>query len=368
MATHKNNDNSKITIYDIAKELGLSPSTVGHALNGTGRISENTRDRVTLAAAKMGYQPSLVAKSLSNNRTFTIGVIVPSISIPAYSAMVNGVESVAYDAGYNIILCCSQFDQQREAQYLQMLRNRRVEGIVIIPTRRVISHKKQLEQLIKIDDSGLPLVVLEQNIHEENLTKVVMDNFNGAKKITNHLISLGHKNIGFLNLGYEETDFAGNERFAGYKAALSEAGLQFHEQLAAQGATITSLEDEQYPSDSFARYYEDAGRPSAIFAVCDALAIKIIRDCNLMGLKVPEDIAIAGFDNIQLAGLINPPLTTVQQPARDMGKRAADIVLGRIDGRIEYQVSEKVQGKLVIRESCGVKLQSHESEERITIK
>ena len=344
---------SKITIYDIAKELGLSPSTVGHALNGTGRISKETGKRVALAAARMGYQPSLIAKSLSKNRTNTIGVVVPAIGNAAYSAMVNGIESVAYNAGYNIILCCSEFDQNRETQYLEMLRNRRVEGIVIIPSRRVISHKSQIDQLKSIDDSGLPVVVLEQNILEDSLTKVVMDNFSGAKLIVNHLIEAGHKRIGFLHLGYEDTDFAGNERFAGYKAALSEAGLQFSSELAAQGATITSFDDDVYLPHRFAAYYEAAGRPSAVFAVCDMLAIKIIRDCSMIGLRVPDELAVAGYDNIAMSGLTTPPLTTVHQPAMEMGRRAADLVLDRIEGKVQCYMNERIQGRLIVRQSCG---------------
>ncbi|MCE5198623.1 MAG: LacI family DNA-binding transcriptional regulator [Armatimonadota bacterium] len=353
----KNNSNSKITIYDIAKELGLSAGTVGHALNGTGRISADTQKRVVQAAARMGYRPSMIAKSLSKNRTYTLGVVAPVIGNTAYSAMVNGIESVAYNAGYNIILCCSEFDQHRETQYLEMLRERRVEGIVIIPSRRVVSYKDQIDHLLKIEDSGLPVVVLEQNILQDNLTKIVMDNHSGAKKIVNHLIELGHKRIGFLHLGAEETDFAGNERFAGYKEALSDAGLCFSEELIAQASSISDYECDTYDKAQFEAYYEAAGRPSAVFAVCDMLAIKIIRSCNMIGLRVPDDIAVVGFDNIAVSGLVTPPLTTIHQPAVEMGKRAADLALGRIDGRLECPVSEKIQGKLVIRQSCGASLE-----------
>lgn len=344
---------SKITIYDIARELGLSAGTVGHALNGTGRISENTRKQVVLAATKMGYRPSLIAKSLSSSRTSTLGVMTPVIGNTAYSAMVNGIESVAYDAGYNIILCCSEFDQNREDHYLEMLRSRGVEGIVTIPSRRVISHAGQIEHILRIEDSGVPVVVLEQNIAEDSLTRVIMDNHSSAKRIARHLISLGHERIGFLHLGREETDFAGNERFAGYRDALREAGLFFSEEMAAQAASISDYECDRYDQAQFERYYEAAGRPSAIFAVCDMLAIKIILACHMIGLRIPEDIAVVGFDNIAVSGLVNPPLTTIHQPAYQMGKRAADLVLGRIDGRLDCPVSEKIQGKLIVRQSCG---------------
>jgi len=348
-----NNSNSKITIYDIAKELGLSPGTIGHALNGTGRIGANTQKRVVQAAARMGYRPSLIAKSLSKNRTYTLGVVAPIIGNTAYSAMVSGIESVAYNAGYNIILCCSEFNQRRETQYLEMLRDRRVEGIVIIPSRRVISYKEQIDHLLKIENSGLPVVVLEQNIAQDNLTKIIMDNHSGAKKIVNHLIGLGHKRIGFLHMGTEDTDFAGNERFAGYKEALFDAGLCFSEELNAQASSISEYECDTYDQAQFKDYYEAAGRPSAVFAVCDTLAIKIIRACNMIGLRVPDDIAVVGFDNIAVSGLLTPPLTTVHQPAVEMGKRAADLALGRIDGRLECSVTEKLQGKLIVRQSCG---------------
>ncbi len=355
--------NSKTTIYDIARELGLSPGTVGHALNGTGRVHADTRKRVVQAAARMGYTPSLVAKSLSRNRTCTLGVVVPVIGNTAYSAMVNGIESIAYVAGYNIIMCCSEFDQNRETHYLEMLRDRRVDGIVVIPSRRVVSHRDQIDHLLRIEDSGVPVVVLEQNIDEDNLTKIVMDNYAGAKRIVNHLIGLGHERIGFLHLGREETDFAGNERFAGYRDALSEAGLCFSEELSAQASSISEYECDSYDQAGFRAYYENAGCPSVVFAVCDLLAIKIIRACNMIGLRVPEDVAVVGFDNIAVSGLVTPPLTTIHQPAVEMGRRAADLVLGRIDGRLKYPVSEKILGRLIVRQSCGAGLRGETLEE-----
>lgn len=354
--TMRKDSNSKVTIYDIAGQLGLSPGTVGHALNGTGRISADTRKRVVQAAARMGFRPSLVAKSLSRSRTSTLGVVVPVIGNTAYSAMVNGIEGIAYSAGYNILMCCSEFDQRRETHYLEMLRDRRVEGIVVIPSRRVESHRDQIDNLLRIEHSGVPVVVLEQNIDEDSLTKIVMDNHAGAKKIVNHLIGLGHKRIGFLHLGHEETDFAGNERFAGYREALSEAGLCFSEELSAQASSISEYECDSYDQARFQAYYETAGQPSAVFAVCDMLAVKIIRACNMIGLRVPEDIAVVGFDNIAVSGLVTPPLTTIHQPAFEMGKRAADLVMGRIDGRLSCPVSESVQGKLIVRQSCGADL------------
>ena len=343
----------KVTIYDIAKAMGLYPSTVGHALNGTGRVSQKTCERVTEYAAQMGYRPSLVAKSLSNSRTKTLGVLVPIIGNTAYSAMVSGIEDTAYQNGYNIILCCSEFDQSREHQYLEMLCNRRVEGIITIPSRRVSSHQKQIEHLLRIQQGGLPLVLLEQNLQEPMLPRVVMDNFGAAKRMTQHLISLGHRRIGFLHLGYEQTDFAGNDRYAGYRAALDEAGIEFTPQWYAQAATISVYEDQGDSKSQFEDYYNAVGKPSAIFAVNDILAIKLIQACQMCGLDVPSDIAVVGFDNITVSALINPPLTTINQPAVDMGRKAAELLLQYIAGDITEPQHTELNGELVVRKSCG---------------
>ncbi|MHB1462583.1 MAG: LacI family DNA-binding transcriptional regulator [Armatimonadota bacterium] len=344
---------SPVTIYDIARQLGLSPSTVGHALNGTGRVSQKTCERVVEAAAKMGYRPSLVAKSLSNSRTRTLGVLVPIIGNTAYSNMVHGIEAAAYQAGYNIILCCSEFDQNREHQYLEMLCNRRVEGIIVIPSRRVNSHKQQVDHLVKIQQSGIPLVVLEQNLPDQRLSRVVMDNYGAAKQLVQHLITLHHERIGFLHLGYEQTDYAGNERFNGYLAALSEAGLHYTSTLSAQAATVSVYEDEGDSKAQFEAYYQAANQPSAVFAVNDILAIKLIQACQMIGLRVPEDVAVVGFDNITVSALISPPLTTIYQPAEEMGKRATELIFDAIHGQLQTSVHEVLPGKLIVRQSCG---------------
>lgn len=347
----------KVTICDIARELGVSPSTVGRALDGTGRIGEKTRKRVMEAASRMGYKPSLVAKSLASNKTCSLGVVMPMLGDTAFSTMLNGIENVAYDAGYNITICCSQHDANRQQHYLELLQSRRVDGIIIVPART--DDESYIEQLVKIEESGLPIVVLSQNIKDDRLSKVVSDNYSDAKKAVDYLIKLGHKKIGFLHLGIQKSEYAANERLAGYRDALREAGLKYSPDLVSEAVIDSIPPDHGDQPLLFSPYYETSGHPTAILAVCDMLGIKIIQACNEMGLRVPHDIAVVGIDDIIVSAYTTPSLTTVHQPTEEIGRRAADILLGRIDGTIKYQVHEKIQGgRLIIRQSCGAMLAS----------
>ncbi len=353
---NKPQPNRSVTIYDIAKELGLASSTVARALNGATCISEKTRKRVLEAAAKMGYQPSLIARSLSSSRTKTIGVLVPMIGDTAYSAMVKGIENVAYNAGYNVTLCCSEFDPARQKHYLDMLQNRRVEGIIVIPS--VWADDREIDRLAKIDDSGLPVIILEQNIPDNRLSRVVVDNYGGAKEIVNHLIRLGHQRIGCLRYDLGDCNYPGKERYAGYRAAMADAGLPCPDGLTS--IADPALNDTGNQPVHFTHYYESAGRPTAVFAVDDMLAIKTIKACGQVGLRVPEDIAVVGFDDLLVSAYTVPGLTTVHQPATEIGRRAADLLFGRIDGKLTYQVQERIAGRLIVRESCGAALHARD--------
>ncbi len=342
-----------ITICDVAAELGLSPSGVSKALKGIGRISKETCERVRETADRMGYRPSFVARSLVTQRTSTIGIVVPVLEDSSCSQMVDGIESVIRKRGYSMFVSTENPDPNYVNEPYDNLRGRRVEGIIPV---LLLDHKNitpTVSLLLSIEDQGTPVVVLDQSSLGVGLTTVGSDNCAGSKRIVEHLISLGHKRIGHVYMG----DFVRNERELGYRAAMNDAGLEIDESLVAPLGE-KDVRSRNPVIESFAQYMRDAGRPTAIFAIDDALAIKVIRACHILGLAVPKDVAVAGYGDIMVAEHTIPSLTTVHVPAFEMGVRAAEILFDRISGKLTEHTSETLAGRLIVRESCGADIWS----------
>jgi len=340
-------NNREVTICDIAAKLGISASAVSQALKGTGRIGNETRERVRKIAGEMGYRPSLVARSLVTQRTSTIGVVVPVMGDTHYSRMLDGIESVVSKRGYNVILCSFNSDYGCTEDSYHSLLNRRVEGIITAPLFTDTSYQQTIQVLLGLEARGFPVVVLDQNNLDPGLSTVSSDNYSGAKKMAEHLISLGHKRIGYL-----QVDVSRHDRENGFKDAMYEAGLEVDEPVFASIRT-TGPRDSDPVIESFAQYMRDAGKPTAVFVTCDMLAIKIIRACHVLNIRVPEDLAVVGYDDILTSEHTIPSLTTVHQPAFEMGVRAAEVLFDRIAGRLDKHVNVVLKSRLVIRESCG---------------
>ncbi len=352
----QDNMQKSVTIYDLARQLEVSATTVSRALNNRGRMTERTRQRILQAASKYNYKPSLVAKSLIHQRTKTLGVVVPMIGNTAYSPMVRGIEQIAYEKGYNIILCDTDINLTKEQRYVEMLTQRRVEGVIIIPfAERTTSDYDYIKQL---EQEGIKVVIMEQNIPFCEFNRVVPDNRGDARQIVGHLINLGHKKIGLAHLGLCHWDVAGMERWDGYKLALEEAGIEYNEKLVIQAGQATVVEDKALLFDAIVDYLRQPERPEAIFATTDMLAIKIMSIICSLGLRVPEDVAVVGFDDVLMSGYTSPPLTTVRQPAEQIGRRSAEIIFSLIedDGdEITLPIHERISGELIVRKSCGQK-------------
>jgi len=357
MTNNDNTNKSRVTIYDIAKHMGLSPCTVNRALTNTGRVSEETRRRVIDVAAQLGYRPSFVARSLKNSSTKLIGVVVPLLGATIYSSMVQGVERAVYERGYNIVVCLTECDREREDHLYDLLYQRRVEGLISVSYS---PHEpgEPYKELLDMEDRGIPVVAMEQNITENRVCKVVVDNFGAAKEITEHLISLGHTRIGHAHIGLSNWDFSGRERLAGYQAALAEAGIERDDALV--GTVVPHVNnpfDESSLEKPFLDYMKRA-RPTAVFVNHDMLALKILQVCAFSGIRVPQDLAIVGFDDILASAYTIPPLTTIHQPSVELGERAAEILFQRIEGKLKVHVHERMLGRLIVRESCGARLAS----------
>lgn len=339
-----------VTIKDIAKTLGISTSTVSRALRDSYEISPETKQLVLDCAEKLNYRPNPIALSLKEKRSRSIGVVVCEIANSFFSQVINGIESIAYDRGYNVIISQSRESYEREVIDLQYLASRSVDGLLIT----LSTETSDLQHLKGLHERGLPIVLFDRITDEINTHKVIVDNFQGAFDATEHLIQNGHKNIAAIT----NSEFLSitHERLSGYKEALIRNGLEVKEsfiQPCFYGGMIFDEIDE-----AINKLLSQRVKPDAIFTTSDKLTTGCLKSFKRRGIKVPDDISLVGFSNSDLAELIDPPLTIVRQPAYDMGKDATELLLQLIESKRPTKEFEKriLTPELQIRESSMKKL------------
>ena len=339
-----------ITIKDIAKALGLSTSTVSRALTDSYQISPETKKLVLEYAKKNHYHPNPIALSLKERRTRSIGVIVCEIANSFFSQVINGIESIAYDKGYHVIIAQSHESYQREILNLQYLSSRSIDGLLI----SVSNETSNVEHLTELYDKGFPIVFFDRVVDEMQTHKVIVNNFKGAFDATEHLIKNGYRQI--AHLSNSENLSITRERVAGYREALkqhqldaSDAYLRFCSHGGMIYAEVEKSLDELLNQES---------RPDAIFASADRLTTSCLRYFKAKGLRVPEDIGLIGFSNSDLTDLLHPPLSIVRQPAFEMGEIATDFLIKQIESKRPVTEFEKkiLEPELVIRNSSGKEL------------
>ena len=346
--------NKPPTMHDLAADLKISATTVWRALHNHGRVSDKTRERVLDRAKEIRFVPSLIAQNLLHGRTKTLGVIVPMIGHPVFSALIGKVESVAFERGYNIILCDAQLDVAREAEYARMLLRRRAEGVIVVPFSK---RSRQWDaHLVELQQHNIPVILLEHELPTNRFAKVVADNFGAAHAMTRHLIKLGHERIAFAFHPVHERDLVGRERLAGFNQAMAEAGLTKKSRLLLDASEFGERQVLHYRREKIVECFSRINRPTALFAGMDMLAIHVMETLREMGLQIPRDVAVAGFDNVEFSQLTQPPLTTVQQPTEEMGRLATEMLFDRIEGKNNPRkkaLCERLPCQLVIRQSCG---------------
>lgn len=336
----------QVTIKDIARELGISPSTVSRALKDHPDISVETKKAVNELAEKLNYQPNIVALSLRQKKTNTIGVIIPEIVHFFFSTVISGIEDVAYNAGYNVILSQSGESYQREVTDMRALFNSRVDGMLISISRETTN----FDHIESIISKGVPIVFYDRMYNNPNTSKVIVDDFEGAKEVVLHLIDQGCKRIAHIqsapNLIISE------DRLRGYKEALKERKIEFKEKLIFNCETGTLEEGKKVTQKIFSQ----PNPPDAIFANNDPLAMGAMTAIKEKGLKIPQEVAVAGFSNWFFDELMEPSLTSVDQPGFQMGQEAARLLIRQIElkekGQDDYQPETKVlKTRLIIRNS-----------------
>jgi LacI family transcriptional regulator len=314
-----------ITIKDIAKALGLSTSTVSRALRDSYEISPETKKLVQEYAEKNNYHPNPIALSLKERRSRSIGVIVCEIANSFFSQVINGIESVAYNNGYNVIIAQSRESFDREMLNLQYLTSRSIDGLII----SISTETKDFGYFRELHQKRFPIVFFDRIVSEIDTHKVIADNYKGAYEATMHLIRCGYSRIAAIS--NPELLSITKERLAGYKAALADHGIEVNDSLikyCQHGGMIVS-EVEEVVNEIF----ELKHKPDAILATADKLTTGCLRIIKAKGLKVPDDIGLIGFSNTELTELLDPPLSIIKQPAFEMGEVAMTLLLQLIESK-----------------------------------
>ncbi len=334
----------RVSIKDIAKAAGVSHSTVSRALSDSSLVSDETKARIQRLALEMGYSPNSLARSLVTRQTYTVGVVVTTIADPFIAQVVQGIEATAQDNGYTVILCNSGAVPDREIAAVETLRSKRVDGVIVTSSRIGALYLEHLERI------GVPIVLI--NNHNEESGRytftVTVDNRHGGYIATKHLIDLGHRRIAYVTAPADHSSDL--DRMTGYQQALGEASLESAPALIIPG---------NGRADGGERAMETlAGLsplPSAVFCYNDMTAVGLMTAARQVGLSVPQDLAVVGFDDIPFARHCYPPLTTIAQPKIEMGQLAMKMALSLMtigDESNEEELSNVVvRGELVVRAS-----------------
>jgi DNA-binding LacI/PurR family transcriptional regulator len=334
-----------VTIKDIAKALGLSTSTVSRALRDSYEISQETKKLVLDYAAKINYHPNPIALSLKERRSRTIGIVVSEIANSFFSQVINGIESVAYNHGYNVIIAQSRESYNREMLNLQFLTSRSVDGLII----SVSTETRDFSFLNEFHQKGLPIVFFDRIVDQIKTHKVIVDNYKGAYDATVHLLDSGYRKI--VALANSDSLSITKERLAGFNAALSDKGIEPNEnniRYCQHGGMILSEVEESLNS-----LLDSPERPDAILALSDKLTTGSLRLLKTRKLRVPEDIGLIGFSNTDLTELLEPPLSVIRQPAFEMGEISTNLLLQLIESKRPVTDFETrvLSTELVIRHS-----------------
>jgi LacI family transcriptional regulator len=328
------------TINDVARLAGVSTTTVSHIINGTRYVSDELKGRVEQAITVLDYHPNSMARGLRRGESKTIGLIVPDNSNPFFAEILRCIENIGYSNGYSVILCNSDSDIQKEITYTELLYAKQVDGIVFITTNNSCEHLQHLT------DNGIPIVVVDRDVPLKGRDVLLVDNFQGGYDATQYLISLGHERIACITGPSRLTPSA--DRVHGYQQALQDAGVPQNPDWIVQG-------DFQFQGgeSGIAQLLSLDPQPTAVFACNDLMALGVLRGLRLSGLSVPRDISLIGFDDISLASVISPALTTVAQPVQRISELAFELLINRIQKK-ELPVEQRIVlgTRLVIRESC----------------
>jgi len=338
-----------VTLKDIAKALRLSTSTVSRALHDSYEISEDTKKIVLDYAKQINYRPNPIALSLKEKRSRSIGIVVSEIANSFFSQAINGIESVAHAKGYNAIISQSYESYEKEISSLQFLASRSVDGCLI----SVTTETNDTSHILDLHNKGMHFVSFDRIVEGLPSHKVYCDNFQGSYNAIIHLLKNGYRRIAFLSNSSQLS--ISKERLAGYKKAMDDFHIPYDENLFRQCTHGGMIYEEV--ENAMKELFKMKKKPDAIFSSSDKITISCLRYCKQKRLKIPKDLAIIGFSNMEITDLLNPSLSVIKQPAFEIGKTAAELLIKMIESK--RQVTDfqdiKLAPQLIIRESSAAK-------------
>lgn len=328
------------SIKDVAREAGVSIATVSRVLNDIDVVNEDTKKKVLDAIKKLGYRPNIVARSLKTQRTKTVGILVPDISSGFYPEIVRGAEDVANIYDYNVILCNSDFDSEKEKEYLRVLKEKMVDGVIYM------SSSLQEETLDIINELDLTTVLVETKDKEESLPSVTIDNVKASKEATNYLLDKGLTKIAFAGTKKDNMN-AWGDRYIGYEEALNEKGIGVDESL------VYSGELKVKSGYNAIQQFEKSNKEyDAVICASDEIAMGVINALRDNGKKVPEDVSVIGFNDNIMSSVFYPKITTIKQPSYDMGSVAMRMLIKMLNKRELDESQFVLDYTLIERDSC----------------
>lgn len=333
---------NKLTIKMLAKELGLSVSTISKAIRDSHEISDTTKLRVNELVEKLNYVPNPYASSLGSRKSKTIGVVIPEVVDSFFAKAINGIESIAQEKGYHVLIYLTHERIERETKILKDFEGGRVDGVLLSVSRETTQFG-HIDSLIK---KGIPLVFFDRVVDEVEASKIVTNDYESAYQATEHLVKNGCSQILFLS--FLNTLSISNKRLEGYKNALLDNHLKFTEK-----NIVAFQNDATKDYLLLKRKLKSSKRPDGIVASVEKLALPVYQACEELQLNIPGDVQIIGFSNLDTASFLNPPLTTITQPAFEIGKTAAALLVKAL-GRRNFELRNEeiiISSTLVMRKS-----------------
>ncbi len=337
---------SKVNLKDLAKELNVSISTVSKALKSSHEISAETKKRVLELAQKMGYNPNPYAGFLRHHKSKTIAIIAPELTNNFFIQAISGAESITQEKDYHLLIYITNDDFQKEESILKHLENGRVDGVII----SLATSTKTYHHLNSLIHTGIPIVFFDRICHEIETAKITTDDFTSGFNATNHLIEQGCRDIAYLSLS--ENLSIDNKRKQGYLEALNKYDIPFNEERIVQCGT-----EDKINYNRIKQLLQTKNRPDGIFASIEKLALNVYYVCNDLHISIPDEIKVICFSNLRTAPLLNPSLTTITQPAFEMGKQAATILFKNLDKKRTLITNENIvlKSELIKRDSTRSK-------------
>lgn len=328
------------TIYDVAKEAGVSIASVSNAINGKGKIGKKKREEIFKVMERLQYQPSVIASALMGKKTYTLGLLIPDVSNPFFSEIARSVEDLAHHAGYSVITCSTDNKDERVEKYIRLLEQKSIDGIIIG------TGVENTDILMQLAEKSVPIVMFAREVSGLSVHSVLTDDFKGGALAAGHLLELGHRQVAVLSENFKVS--SSMERVKGFKFALFEAGEGIEEERIV--SCESSIADGKRAAGELLRRAE---RPTALFCCNDLLAIGALQAAREAGVAVPAELSIIGFDNTILSTVTNPALTTIAQPMEQMVKLVFELLISNLGDKASLKQRIVMQPELILRESTS---------------